>query len=124
MVTEPNWYSSPSSIAKLMKKPEPSRSSSALDAMTRESLQEELLQIWEAERRTCIFVTHSIGEAVFLADTIVIMAARPGRIGAVVENRLPRPRDRTADAYFAMYREIDGLLRAAHGPASAPGQTP
>ena len=96
----------------------------ALDAMTRESLQEELLQIWEAERRTCIFVTHSIGEAVFLADTIVIMAARPGRIAAVVENRLPRPRDRTADAYFAMYREIDGLLRAAHGPASAPGQTP
>ena len=96
----------------------------ALDAMTRESLQEELLRIWEAERRTCIFVTHSIGEAVFLADTIVIMQARPGRIQAVVENVLPRPRERTADAYFAMYREVDGLLRTAHLPAYAEGRNP
>ena len=96
----------------------------ALDAMTRESLQEELLRIWEDERRTCIFVTHSIGEAVFLADTIVIMQARPGRIQAVVENRLPRPRDRTSDAYFAMYREVDGLLRAVHLPAVASGRNP
>ena len=92
----------------------------ALDAMTRESLQEELLRIWEAERRTCIFVTHSIGEAVFLADTIVVMQDHPGRIQVVLENRLPRPRARTADAYFALYREIDGFLRAAHPPAAAP----
>ena len=96
----------------------------ALDAMTRESLQEELLRIWEAERRTCIFVTHSIGEAVFLADTIVIMQAQPGRIQVVLENILSRPRERTSDAYFAMYRKIDGLLRTAHRPASDPGRSP
>jgi NitT/TauT family transport system ATP-binding protein len=85
----------------------------ALDAMTRESLQEELLRIWEAERRTCIFVTHSIGEAVFLADRIVVMKANPGGIHAIVENTMPRPRDRTSDAYFAMYRKVDDMLRNA-----------
>jgi NitT/TauT family transport system ATP-binding protein len=91
----------------------------ALDAMTRESLQEQLLRIWEAERRTCIFVTHSIGEAVFLADTIVVMKAQPGRIQAILNNALPRPRGRTTDAYFAMYRMVDEALRAAHD-SSAP----
>jgi len=96
----------------------------ALDAMTRESLQEELLRIWEAERRTCIFVTHSIGEAVFLADTIVVMQAHPGRIEVVLDNVLPRPRDRTSDAYFNMYREIDGYLRAAHHSTPAAEQQP
>jgi ABC-type nitrate/sulfonate/bicarbonate transport system ATPase subunit len=85
----------------------------ALDAMTRESLQEELLQIWEADRRTCLFVTHSIAEAAFLADTIVIMKSYPGRIHAVLENAMPRPRDRTSDRYFAMYRKIDAALRGA-----------
>jgi NitT/TauT family transport system ATP-binding protein len=85
----------------------------ALDAMTRESLQEELLQIWEADRRTCLFVTHSIAEAVFLADTIVIMKAHPGRLHAILENTMPRPRDRTSDSYFATYRKIDAALRGA-----------
>ena len=102
----------------------------ALDAMTRESLQEELLRIWEADRRTCIFVTHSISEAVFLADTIVIMKAHPGRIHGVLKNIMPRPRERTSDAFFAMYRTVDDALRdAAHdlpsnsefaGPESRP----
>jgi NitT/TauT family transport system ATP-binding protein len=86
----------------------------ALDAMTRESLQDELLRIWEADRRTCIFVTHSVGEAAFLADTIVVMKSRPGRIHAVLENPVARPRDRTSDSYFAMYRRIDEALREAH----------
>lgn len=83
----------------------------ALDAMTRESLQEELLRIWEVERRTCIFVTHSIAEAVFLAETIVVMQSHPGRIHAVVRNAVARPRERTSDAYFAMYRKVDEVLR-------------
>jgi len=83
----------------------------ALDAMTRESLQEELVRIWEAERRTCVFVTHSIGEAVFLAERIVVMRSRPGRIGAVIRNEAPRPRERTSDGYFSMYRRVDEALR-------------
>ena len=83
----------------------------ALDAMTRESLQEELIRIWEAERRTCVFVTHSIGEAVFLAETIIVMQAQPGRIGAVIRNEAPRPRERTSDSYFSMYRKVDHALR-------------
>jgi NitT/TauT family transport system ATP-binding protein len=86
----------------------------ALDAMTRESLQEELLRIWETDRRTCIFVTHSISEAAFLADTIVVMKAHPGRVHTVLQNNMPRPRQRTSDAYFAMYRKIDAALRDAH----------
>jgi ABC-type nitrate/sulfonate/bicarbonate transport system ATPase subunit len=83
----------------------------ALDAMTRESLQEELVRIWEAERRTCVFVTHSIGEAVFLAETIIVMQAQPGRIGALIRNEAPRPRARTSDGYFSMYRRVDDALR-------------
>ena len=79
--------------------------------MTRESLQEELVRIWESERRTCVFVTHSIGEAVFLAETIVVMQAQPGRIDAVIRNDAPRPRERTSDGYFSMYRRVDEALR-------------
>jgi ABC-type nitrate/sulfonate/bicarbonate transport system ATPase subunit len=84
----------------------------ALDAMTREMLQEELLKIWEAERRTCVFVTHSIAEAIFLADRIVVMAAHPGRIVGVFQNPMGRPRDRTSGAYFDAYRTLNEQLRA------------
>jgi ABC-type nitrate/sulfonate/bicarbonate transport system ATPase subunit len=83
----------------------------ALDAMTREALQEELVRIWDAERRTCVFVTHSIGEAVFLAETIIVMQTQPGRIGAVIRNDASRPRARTSDSYFSMYRRVDDALR-------------
>jgi len=88
----------------------------ALDAMTRETLQQELLDLWQADRRTCIFVTHSVGEAAFLAETIVVLKAQPGRIDTVIQNTNPRPRDRTSDAYFAMYRKIDAALREEHEP--------
>jgi NitT/TauT family transport system ATP-binding protein len=89
----------------------------ALDAMTREALQEELLKIWEMERRTCIFVTHSIEEAIFLADRIVVMAAHPGSISRVFTNEIARPRDRTSADYFNAFRNLNEQLRNEIGTA-------
>ncbi len=68
----------------------------ALDAQTRNIMQSELLRIWNEERKTIIFVTHSVDEAIYLADRIVIMSARPGRIKDIIEIGLPRPRNRTS----------------------------
>jgi NitT/TauT family transport system ATP-binding protein len=68
----------------------------ALDAQTRELMQAELLRLWEADRKTVAFVTHSIDEAILLSDVVVVIGSRPGRIKAVVENDLPRPRDERA----------------------------
>jgi nitrate ABC transporter ATP-binding subunit len=83
----------------------------ALDAMTRQTLQEELLKIWEAERRTIVFITHSIAEAVFLADRVVVMTAHPGRIKQVIDNPIERPRSRTSKDHFELYRVIDLLFQ-------------
>ncbi|MEL4305846.1 ABC transporter ATP-binding protein [Methanococcoides sp. LMO-2] len=68
----------------------------ALDAQTRNTLQNELLDVWAKDQITIIFVTHSVDEAVFLADKIVVMTARPGKIKKVIDVELPRPRDRTS----------------------------
>src|SRR5512136_978125 len=68
----------------------------ALDAQTRNIMQSELLRIWEEEKKTVIFVTHSVDEAIYLADRIVIMSARPGKIKDVIKIDLPRPRSRTS----------------------------
>jgi NitT/TauT family transport system ATP-binding protein len=65
----------------------------ALDAQTREVMQSELLRIWEADRKTVVFVTHSIDEAILLSDSIVVMGTRPGRIVATIDVDLPRPRN-------------------------------
>ncbi|MDQ3097547.1 MAG: ABC transporter ATP-binding protein [Chloroflexota bacterium] len=79
----------------------------ALDAQTREVMQAELLRIWNASRKTVLFVTHQIDEAVYLSDRVVVMAARPGRIIADITIELPRPRPlsvkRTPE--FAAYEE-------------------
>jgi NitT/TauT family transport system ATP-binding protein len=64
----------------------------ALDAMTRQVMQEELLAIQEQNRKTVVFITHNIDEALTLADRIVVLSARPGRVKAIIENDLPRPR--------------------------------
>ncbi|WP_235875049.1 ABC transporter ATP-binding protein [Saccharopolyspora aridisoli] len=64
----------------------------ALDALTRVKLQDQLLSAWDQERRTVLFITHDVDEAVYLADRVIVMASRPGRIYDVVEVELPHPR--------------------------------
>jgi len=78
---------------------------SALDAQTREVMQEELLEIWARAGSTVLFITHQIDEAVFLADTVVVMRARPGRIATTLDIDLPRPRtlDVKHDPRFTSY---------------------
>ncbi len=88
----------------------------ALDEITRERLQLELLSIWSsaAERPTVIFVTHSIPEAVFLADRVVVMSPRPGRVQRIITIDLPRPRNfetREAARFFSLVTEVREQLR-------------
>jgi NitT/TauT family transport system ATP-binding protein len=83
----------------------------ALDAQTREVLQEEMLRIWQQDRKTVVFVTHSISESVFLADRVVVMATRPGSVKEVFDITLPHPRDRSAPEFVALERRIKQLVR-------------
>lgn len=88
----------------------------ALDEFTRERMNLELLRIWEQTRKTIIFVTHSIAEAVFLSGRIVVMSPRPGRITKIVRNDLPYPRNfktRNDPAYYALVAGVRELLRDA-----------
>jgi ABC-type nitrate/sulfonate/bicarbonate transport system ATPase subunit len=83
----------------------------ALDELTRIEMQNELLRVWAARRKTVVFVTHSIWEALVLADRIVVMAARPGRIVLDTRITLPRPRSRTDPALLALYESIWAALQ-------------
>ncbi len=93
----------------------------ALDEMTRERMNSEVLRIWERTGTTIVFVTHSIPEAVFLSTRVVVMSPRPGRITRIVEVDLPRPRDeptRESRRYFELITEVREALRAGGGLAT------
>jgi len=82
----------------------------ALDAQTRMGLQNELINIWQTDQKTILFVTHSIDEAICLADRIIIMKSNPGRIHQIISNPLARPRDHNSTASRALYRKIHASL--------------
>jgi NitT/TauT family transport system ATP-binding protein len=92
----------------------------ALDAQTRNLMQKELLRIWKETRKTVVFITHSVDEAVYLADRIVVLTTRPGRIKEIFEIKTERPRDR-ANIDFANLRkrilsELEQEVVSAAGP--------
>jgi NitT/TauT family transport system ATP-binding protein len=101
----------------------------ALDAMTREFMNLELLRIWRDSGKTIVFITHSIPEAIFLADRVVVMSARPGRVQEIVGVGLPRPRDldmMASDEFGVYTRKIRQLfddrdMGGSGHPASPPG---
>lgn len=82
----------------------------ALDAHMRILLQKELLRIWERHRQTVIFVTHSVDEALYLADIILVMSKRPGRVKATIQVDMPRPRDRAIPRYGQLYSDILAMM--------------
>jgi ABC-type nitrate/sulfonate/bicarbonate transport system ATPase subunit len=82
----------------------------ALDAITRETLQRELIRIWGETGKTIVFVTHNIEEAVFLGDRIAVMTARPGRIEEIVDVRLAKPRDINSPEFNEIERRARQLL--------------
>jgi len=102
---------------------------SALDAQTRQLLQDDIVRLWEATRKTVLYVTHNIQEAVFLGDRVVVMSRRPGRVREVLEVPFPRPRTEAllADPEFAGFchriwsslkEEARAALEEAYGDGS------
>jgi NitT/TauT family transport system ATP-binding protein len=99
---------------------------SALDAQTRTLMMEELLEVWERTRKTILYVTHNIQEAVFMADRVLVLSRRPGRVLASVPVALPRPRTEAMlgdPAFVATADRIWGLIRAQAAAALVEGQT-
>jgi NitT/TauT family transport system ATP-binding protein len=92
----------------------------ALDAHTRKGLQNELLEIWERDRKTVLFVTHSVEEAVFLSDRVVVLTRAPGRIKETIAIDLPRPRRRAEllvdRRYQTLVVDIERLMDTPEGP--------
>jgi NitT/TauT family transport system ATP-binding protein len=98
----------------------------ALDALTRRTLQDELLRLWAEDRKTIVFVTHGIEESIYLADRVVVMTYRPGTVKRIVPVTLPRPRDPASPEFNQLKRLLTGLVMEeqarhqadeAHAPA-------
>jgi NitT/TauT family transport system ATP-binding protein len=89
----------------------------ALDSFTRERMQDELVRIWQQERKAVLFITHNIDEAIKLADRIVIMSPRPGRISRIIDVTSARPRDIDSAENSELTREIRAIL---HGVSPFP----
>jgi len=92
----------------------------ALDAQTRESLQDELLRIWDLHKKTIVFITHSLDEAIFLSDRVAVMTPRPGRIKEIIDINLERPRLpqlRNSHAFVQLRQQAWTSLREAMGGA-------
>ena len=86
----------------------------ALDAMTRENMQIQLAEIWAKTKKTIIYVTHNVAEAVYLADKVVVMSPHPGQIREIAVNDLPRPRDALSPEFVDIQRYLTSLLMASH----------
>jgi NitT/TauT family transport system ATP-binding protein len=90
----------------------------ALDALSREQMNLELLRIWRARRVTAVMVTHDLQEAIFLADRVLVMSSRPGRIRAEIQVDLPRPRTLEVmytEFFGALSRRVREVIREAQG---------
>jgi NitT/TauT family transport system ATP-binding protein len=89
----------------------------ALDAQTRELMQTELLRVWDETKKTAVFITHQISEAVYLADRVVVMSARPGHVKAIVPVPISRPRPASArrdPQMYAIESEVAALIDGSH----------
>jgi len=95
----------------------------ALDEMTRERMNLELLKIWERTDTTVLFVTHSIAEAVFLSTRVVVMSARPGRIAAIIDIDLPRERTAETRETEVYFRLVTAVREALRGEGGSTGRT-
>ncbi len=82
----------------------------ALDALTRSSLQDELLRIWMDLKKTIIFVTHSIQESIYLADRVVVMTYRPGTVKKIVPVKIPHPRDTSSQEFIRIQQELTSMV--------------
>jgi NitT/TauT family transport system ATP-binding protein len=96
----------------------------AVDALTRETLQDEILRLWKVERKTIVFVTHSMMEAAYLADEIVMLTARPGRVFAQLPVSLEHPRKRSDPEFLSFYGKAEEMfkeevLKSADGDTGA-----
>src|SRR5215210_5514870 len=97
----------------------------ALDALTRDDMQRLLAEVWRETRKTVIYVTHNVAEAVYLADRVIVMTPHPGRVKAKIEITLPRPRNPLSVEFLEYQKELlNHLGNAAHAENSGKGGTP